>query len=287
MTASPLTNTCGQSTNILQRKCRIVEHDEIGQHSRQLVLDAPEIASLAVPGQFAHVLCGDSHDPLLRRPFSIHYADRESGQVSIVYEIRGRGTALLARRNVGEVLDVLGPLGNGFTLPESVDAPVLLVGGGCGAAPLYFLGLAIEEKFCPECMTFMMGAATADRHVCFDEFYHFCQDGQDRYCISTDDGSCGDKGFVTDLLVQHLQSADKARPSMIYACGPMPMLKAVSRIAVDQDIPCQVSVEAKMACGVGACLSCVIKVRDGDSFKYVRSCHEGPVLDAGEVIWDE
>lgn len=268
----------------LQRKCRIVEHEEIGPHSRQLVLDAPDIASLAVPGQFVHLLCGDTNDPLLRRPFSLHNA---GGYIWILYEIRGRGTALLATRTPGETLDVVGPLGNGFTLPASASQPLLLVGGGIGAAPLYFLAEAIDIRLSRKCLYFFMGARTSQGHCCFDQFFGYCGfESDERYFVCTDDGRVGYHGLVTDPLAKWLSDYSGTEKPIIYACGPMPMLKAVSRIALDHDVKCQVSVEAKMACGVGACLSCVIKVRDGGSFKYVRSCAEGPVFDAREIIWE-
>lgn len=268
----------------LQRRCRIVEHEEIGPQSRQLVLDASEIASLAVPGQFVHLLCGDTSDPLLRRPFSLHNA---GGYIWIMYEIRGRGTALLAERTPGEVLDVIGPLGNGFALPQSNTQPVLLVGGGIGAAPLYFLAEAVDVELSHKCMHFFMGGRSVDRHCCFDHFFSYCfGEVDERYHICTDDGSCGNRGFVTDPLATWLVGYAGTEKPIIYACGPTPMLEAVSKLAREHDCDCQVSVEAKMACGVGACLSCVIKVRDGDSFKYVRSCAEGPVFDARDVVWE-
>jgi dihydroorotate dehydrogenase electron transfer subunit len=252
-----------------------------------MVLNAPELAQTAIPGQFVHVLCGSSHDPLLRRPFSIFNADGGAGQIAIMYEIRGRGTALLAEKRVGESVDVIGPLGNGFTLPECGNPPVVLVGGGIGAAPLYYLARMACDRVGDECVSLHMGARTAGLHVCHDEFSCMCQDDADsRYWITTDDGSMGEHGFVTDLLLRRIEQLGPDSAPTIYACGPMPMLKAVAGIAKDHGIKCQVSLESKMACGVGACMGCVVKVRDGDGFKYVRVCNEGPVFDAEDIVWE-
>lgn len=251
----------------------------------RLALHAPDIARGAEPGQFVHLLCAaGGYDPLLRRPFSIHFADPEAGKMILVYEIRGRGTRALSERKPGEVVDVLGPLGRGFSVPETDDGrPFLLIGGGIGVVPLYFAARRLEERLGSDRVTFITGARTADLILCQPEFKKHCRD----YHVCTDDGSAGFHGFVTGRMCQCLDGQELCAPPIIYACGPTPMLKAVSKLALEHDCDCQVSVEAKMACGVGACLSCVIKVRDGDSFKYVRSCREGPVFDAGEVIWDE
>lgn len=236
-----------------------------------------------MPGQFVHVLVGSTNDPLLRRPLSIH--DVDSGRIVLLYEVRGRGTALLAEKREGESVDLIGPLGNGFTLPTSADQPVLIIGGGIGAAPLKFLTRVIAEKYGKSCLHLLTGARSMSGHICHDEFCSFCED-DDKYRVCTDDGSFGVKGVVTDLLNPWLDELSSKGDPIIYACGPTPMLKAVSAITKARGLKCQVSLEAKMACGVGACMGCVIKVRDGDSTKYVRCCKEGPVFDADEVVWD-
>lgn len=265
----------------------IADHREVGPSTRRLVFHSPELAACAKPGQFVHVLCGSLYDPLLRRPFSIHDADADSGLISLLYEVRGRGTALLAEKLPGEILDVLGPLGNGFVLPESGDQPVLLVGGGMGVAPLKFLSRAIIGSIGADCLSFNFGARTAEMHVCLEDFRCACPDAESRLSIATDDGSLGEHGFVTDLLAKRVNGLSEPKSALVYACGPTPMLRAVARIAKEHDLACQVSLEAKMACGVGACMGCVIKVRSGDDFRYVRVCKEGTVFDAHEVIWDE
>lgn len=247
-----------------------------------MVLEAPELANICKPGQFVHVLCGTSYDPLLRRPISIHDADPDTGQVVLLYEIRGRGTALLGERAAGDLVDLLGPLGNGFTMPSDSDQPVLLVGGGIGAAPIYFLNRMLAETIGCDKITAILGARTSDMLLCSDDFSR----AGSAVCIATDDGTLGCKGFVTTLINEHIASLAEGSPMpLIYACGPTPMLKAVAQIANVHHISCQVSLEAKMACGVGACMSCVVKVHDGDSQKYVRVCKEGPVFNAEEVVW--
>ena len=255
-----------------QIKSHIIEHEEVAPHTRLLVLGAPKLAQSAQPGQFVHVLCGSSYDPLLRRPLGVHAADPKTGHVSLLYEIVGRGTSLLAEKCKGEILDVLGPLGNGFALPKSKERPVLLIAGGIGIAPIYFLAQRIKNA------AIIIGARTKDMLLYTDQFADVR--------TATDDGSAGYHGFVTGPLQEYIKGMDKSNPPLVYACGPMPMLKAVAGITKAHGLKCQISTEAKMACGVGACMSCVIKVKSGDSYEYVRACKEGPVFDAYEVIWE-
>ncbi|MHB1000580.1 MAG: dihydroorotate dehydrogenase electron transfer subunit [Armatimonadota bacterium] len=268
-------------------KTTIIEHREIAPNCMYLRVEAPELVLKAVPGQFVHVQCSTSYDPLLRRPLGIHEADPHAGTFSMLYEIRGRGTSLLAERCIGDTVDILGPLGNGFALPESCDQPVLLISGGIGVAPLYFLASKLSREALCKDMTCIIGARTESMLLRVDEFKQYTQDVR----ISTDDGSAGCHGFVTTPLSQYIEEMDKNNPPVVYACGPMPMLRAITDVTKSYGLKCWISTEAKMACGVGACMSCVIKVRTapGESdadFKYIRSCKEGPVFDADEVIWD-
>ena len=189
---------------------------------------------------------------------------------------------MLAERCPGQTLDLLGPLGNGFVLPESSHQPLLLVAGGIAVAPLYFLARRIADTVGCERTTFLIGARTTTMLLCLDEFARLGSDLR----VATDDGTRGYHGFVPGLMQEYLEAVDKANPPLVYACGPMPMLKAVSEIAKAHSLKCQVSLEAKMACGVGACMSCVVRVRSGESSKYVCSCKDGPVFDADEVIWE-
>ena len=276
MTASPLTNTSPTARHL---KLPIIEHEQVGPGVWRMMLGAPELAEVCIPGQFLHVLCHAGSDPLLRRPLSIHDADPKLGLISLLYQVCGKGTQLLTEKLPGEALDVLGPLGRGFDLPKTADQPILLVGGGMAVAPLYFLARRMGETVGCARTTILIGAGTKDMLLCLDEFALLRLVVQ----TATEDASHGHHGLVTSLLENYLQSGD--RP-LVYACGPWPMLKAVAEITKTHGLSCQVSTEAKMACGVGACMSCVIKVRDGDSSKYVRSCKEGPVFNADEVIWE-
>lgn len=262
----------------------VVEHTVVTAQVRLLVLDAPEVAKSCVPGQFVHVQCAPHSlvDPLLRRPLSVHDVDSMAGRISILYELRGRGTKELSLKRSGNEVDILGPLGRGFPLPPTSDDPVLFVAGGIGVAPLYFLAKRIAGKVDPREMTLLIGARSECLLTCVDKF-------QELGChvhTATDDGSHGFQGFVTGLFQEHLSRISGYRRPVVYASGPMPMLSVLSRLTIEHGLACWVSTEAKMACGVGACLGCAIKVRDGDSWKYVRCCKEGPIFDANEVIWE-
>jgi dihydroorotate dehydrogenase electron transfer subunit len=259
---------------------------EIAPGCRYLLVDEPEIAKAAKPGQFVHVLCGTTYDPLLRRPLGIHEVDVKTGRFAMLYEVRGRGTSLLAERCIGDKVDILGPLGNGFTLPESGEQDILLVAGGIGVAPLYYLATELHRRGGYRSLSVILGARTCDLILCADDFQKLTDD----LCIATDDGSQGCCGFVTTPLAQYMKEAGADVHPLVFACGPMPMLHAIAATTNQYGLRCQVSTEAKMACGVGACMSCVIKVKTNpnaadDSFKYVRSCKEGPVFNADEVIW--
>lgn len=262
----------------------VVEHTVVTAQVRLLVLDAPEVAKTCVPGQFVHIECAPFGlvDPLLRRPLSVHEADSAAGRISILYELRGRGTEVLSRKTVGDEVDILGPLGRGFPSPPSPDDPVVFVAGGIGVAPLYFLARHVAGKVGSREMTLLIGARSECLLTCIDKF-------RDLGChvhTATDDGSQGFQGFVTELFQEHMSRIQERRRPVVYASGPMPMLSALSKLTAQHSLTCWVSTEAKMACGVGACLGCAIKVRDGDSWKYVRCCKEGPVFDANEVIWE-
>jgi len=278
---------------------KIIEHEKLPSGHMRIILDAPELAASANPGQFAHVLCfpsGAGYDPLLRRPLSIHWADATQGQVAFLYEIVGRGTAILAEKCPGQTLDVLGPLGQGFTLPTTPTQPVLLIGGGVGVAPLYFLAQRVINIVGYERTTFALGARTGPLMSWCTDVYADLGLGETLAAIAsgslqpdirtaTEDGTCGCQGYVTEVVYEYCRNIDKSNPPLVYACGPTPMLQRVVDITKSCGLWCQVSLESKMACGIGACMSCVVKVKSGNSFEYLRACKEGPVFDADEVIW--
>ncbi|MBP5738979.1 MAG: dihydroorotate dehydrogenase electron transfer subunit [Abditibacteriota bacterium] len=215
------------------------------------------------PGQFVNVRVSDNLDPVLRRPFSVH--DSDGRTISILYMIVGRGTELMAEMTPGSTVSVAAPLGNGF--PTEVMAKrAILISGGCGTAPMYLLSKSLG---CPT--EIMIGGRKKENLLCLDLF--------PEAKTTTEDGSHGEKGFVTKLLEESL-AADK--DAVVYSCGPNLMMKAVAEIAAKYGAECYVSLENKMACGIGVCMGCVQMMKDG---KYARVCKEGPVFDGEEIAW--
>ena len=267
---------------MIETKLKILHQKEVAPQVFRLRLSSPGIAQEARPGQFVHLRIREGSDPLLRRPFSIHRVDRERGEVQVLYQVVGRGTKFLSRKLVGERLDVLGPLGHGFEVSEK-GGGVLLVAGGIGVAPLIFL---CEDLLRGRAVTALIGAQSRDGILCDDLLGSW----DATVHIATDDGSLGHRGVVTDLLKAQLEAGREASASpVVYACGPVAMLRAVAALCQKHGISCQVSLESRMACGLGACLGCAVKVRSSvpPGYEYKRVCKEGPVFDAEEVIFDE
>jgi len=264
--------------NAVQETARVLRSARTGAY-HELSLVAPRIAQLTEPGQFVQVRAAAPGTFLLRRPFSVHLADRTRpglGTISIVFEVTGPGTAALAGARVHDQLDLIGPLGRAWTAPRA-PAPCLLVGGGYGAAPLFLLAERLRGAGCRVDM--VLGAATATRLLKpVDAKRHVAT-----LTLTTDDGSAGARGMVTDVLGRGLARAG-AGGGVVYACGPMAMLAAVARAAAAAGVPCQVAVEERMACGTGICYSCVVPTVGG---AMVRSCVDGPVFAGGTVAWAE
>ena len=243
-----------------------------------LELKSPRIARRAKPGQFLMVRVSDQPYPLLRRPLSIHA--RHEGSVEIFFARSGLGTAILADKKTGATLDILGPLGRGFSIPTAVKGKTFgLVGGGRGIAPLYFLARELQAKG-GRPRVFYGGKSEADlpllRKLASQKMEVF---------ISTDDGSAGFPGLVTAMLEKEL--ARSARPAQVYACGPDRMMKKIAEIAAEVKIPAQLSLEAIMGCGIGACWGCVRKIRRGGEAEWIKICEDGPVFAASEIVWEE
>lgn len=251
----------------------VVQREALGGEYFRLRL-RPARPFAAQPGQFVMVKTADGIDPLLRRPFSIHrMIPGASAEFEVLFRAVGAGTALLARAHVGDRLDVLAPLGRGFRLDARTP---LLVGGGVGVAPLLFLAEAFLARGVRPKL--LLGGRRDRDILCHEDFGCLAVP----CAFATEDGSLGEPGLVTRLLEREL--ADGAGGDAVYACGPTPMLAAVAKVCRARAMPCQVSLEAHMACGVGACLGCVVA---GTQAAYLRVCKEGPVLDAGEVRWPE
>ncbi len=257
-------------------KALVIRHREIVPNYYELEFIAPSIAWEVMPGQFVNVRVSDSFDPLLRRPFSIYDVDKKLGSITVFYKVVGRGTRLLAQMPIQRPLDVMGPLGKPFSIPTEAEQ-VFLVGGGVGIAPLVYLArvLTMHQKK----VKVLIGASSAG-YLCGKAMFEKLGVP---YLVATDDGSEGFKGRVTDLMVQQIASE---KCDFVYACGPEPMLSMVTRLALEAGIPGEVSLEGRMACGVGACLGCAHPIRVGDDFRYAKICHEGPVFRIGEVIFD-
>ena len=249
----------------------VLANDPIAPGVGLIVLRAPRCASLVLPGQFVHLRIATGADTILRRPFSIHRAYKD--RIEILYQILGAGTLHLAEKPVGDdSMDLVGPLGRGWHMPDGISH-VLLVAGGLGAAPLGMLAEQLAER--GVAVTVAQGAPTAERLVARGVFEHVAR----RVEVATDDGSAGEQGFVTGPVTRLLaeESFD-----IIYVCGPEAMQRAIAALASAIDAHCQVSLERLMACGIGACLSCVVTTTDGQK----RACVDGPVFNAEEVVWD-
>ena len=254
----------------------ILSHKSAGRGYYRLVLKAPDVAAAAVPGQFVMLRVTENRDPLLARPFGIFSLPSRTS-IEIVYRVVGRGTALLSGMEAGHALTLLGPLGKGFPMPDKAAVPVL-VGGGSGFPPLHFLAQRAGAR-----SHFFIGSKNKECLPPAGIIKGF-REVTERVHIATEDGSSGTKGMSTDILNAFLSKREQKTRLILYACGPHAMLAAVSRIAAEHAIPCHVSVEERMACGLGACMGCSIPVKAGG---YKRACKDGPVFDSREIEWRE
>ncbi|MDY4812972.1 MAG: dihydroorotate dehydrogenase electron transfer subunit [Ruminococcus sp.] len=246
------------------QKFLVIKNEEIATGIFDLWVENPTLSSIAKPGQFAHILVPGK---TLRRPISICDADKSC--LRLVYQVKGEGTEILSRINEGEYLDIIAPLGNGFDIKE--DKKYCFIGGGIGVPPMLYAS-KMKEK--PVVIT---GFRNKDLVILQSDFR---KDNCELY-LTTDDGTAGEKAFVTDVLKRKLNDIDE-----VCACGPSPMLKAIAEICNDANVPCQISLEERMGCGIGACLVCACAVRKNDGTEdYVHVCKDGPVFDSKEVIF--
>lgn len=250
----------------------VLDHQEIAPEHYVLTIDAPDIAEAVQPGQFVMVRSLGTADPLLPRAYSVYSADTEGGCISIMYRVVGRGTGRLCLHEAGQRVQVWGPLGNQFTHPAGER--VILVAGGVGIPPLVFWAERLAQAAAPVEIIALVGAATSNYLVGLDHLRH----ARAHVRTSTDDGSHGHPGYVTELLPPLLEEDNPT----IYACGPMPMLKAVAAITEPRGVPTQLALEAPMACGVGACLGCTVPRREGG---FLRVCTDGPVFAPQKIAW--
>ncbi|WEV79254.1 dihydroorotate dehydrogenase electron transfer subunit [Janibacter cremeus] len=269
-----------EGAGVVQVEAEVLGNVAAGAY-RHLTLVTPGLAELARPGQFVALSVGDgTSSMLLRRSFSIHKvspAGTYGGTTEIVVAAHGAGTRALTALEPGESVGVIGPLGRGFPLP-SQPVPCVLVGGGYGSAPLFWLAEQLRERGCP--VEMVLGAASADRLFGVVGARRVA----DGVTVTTDDGSAGVRGWVSDVVPDLVT---RTGAGVVYGCGPMGMLRSLSAIADDHGIVAQVAVEEAMACGVGICMTCVMPVRGEDgTTTMVRSCLDGPVLRGDRVRWE-
>ncbi len=222
-----------------------------------------------LPGQFVQVLVDGSQTTFLRRPISINFVDRDKNELWLLIQLVGDGTKKLAELTPGQTVNLMYPLGNSFSAPKTINDKLLLIGGGVGVAPLLYLGSLLKlQGFSP---TFLLGARSEKDLLLLEEFEKYGQ-----VFITTEDGKSGEKGFVTHHSILKDNQYD-----FIYTCGPSPMMHAVAAYAKQSGIPCEVSLENLMACGIGACLCCVENTAEG----HICVCTEGPVINIEKLKW--
>lgn len=253
---------------------RVVSVEKVHERYVLLRLTDDEPLPEMLPGQFVEVRVDDSSSTFLRRPISINFVDRDRNELWLLVAVVGDGTRHLSQLQAGDILNCVLPLGNGFSLPSHSSATTscrstLLVGGGVGVAPLLYLGAVLKTQGVEP--TFLLGARTAKDLLMLDEFRRY-----GRVFVTTEDGSEGEKGFVTQHSLLKKEQFD-----LIQTCGPTPMMKAVARYASEAGIECEVSLENLMACGLGACLCCVEKTVEGN----LCVCKEGPVFNVKRLLW--
>jgi dihydroorotate dehydrogenase electron transfer subunit len=248
-------------------RCAVSAHESPAPNIFVVSVHSPEIASAVKPGQFINVKVADGPFPLLRRPFSVYRVHDEEAE--IIFDVRGIGTRILASKRTGDQLDIIGPLGRPYKVDDAFDTAIL-VGGGLGVAPLPMITLALKAK--GRAVATFLGARTrsllVDAHL-------------ENISVSTDDGSAGFKGTVVDLLRSRLRT-DRHKRAKIFACGPNPMLRSLSLLAAEYEVPCEISLESPMGCGVGICQGCPVALAD-DGGKYALICRDGAVFDSRKV----
>lgn len=258
---------------MVDAEAEIVMNRPVSQDTWLMGLKHPEVAAAVKPGQFVMIRARSGIDPLLRRPFSVCAVEKDNFKV--LYRVVGKGTGIMAAAEPGQTLEVLGPLGRAFNPPEENRLPVL-VAGGIGVAPLFFLARSLKARN----LEFMMGFRSAGDIIRLDD----PRPPDHKYSISTDDGTEGHPGIVTDLLLLYLKKI-KGLAVSLFACGPRPMLKKVAETATAHGLPCQVSLEAAMACGFGVCQGCAVKAHPQAPRSYHYVCQDGPIFPVHAIDW--
>jgi dihydroorotate dehydrogenase electron transfer subunit len=254
----------------LQITVKVIKNSSPSPEHVLLSLHCPKLAKISKPGQFIMIKCGASSDPLLRRPISLNCIDKQKGTIDILFRVIGKGTKFLSSLKKGAEIDVIGPLGNGFSINNKQTA--VLIGGGAGIAPL----LPIAKQLKGKNVITLIGSNTKKAVLLEKAFKGLgC-----KTVVTTDDGTYAKKGRVTDALVALIEKDEIGSKSMIYACGPHPMINSVKELCKRTDIAGQVSLEEWMACGVGACNGCTVNTING----YKKVCSDGPIFDIKELL---
>jgi len=285
-----------RGAGLTQRRARVTAHRRVACDHYLLSLACAPIARTAQPGQFVHLLCSakplwHGGGPLLRRPFSLYDVDRRQGTCHVIYKVVGLGTASLHAVAVGEALDLIGPLGTSFVAGGSVRHAVL-IGGGVGIPPLYFLAKDLVKgtrdkgqgtRMKVEVSVFL-GARTRDWLICEQAFRRL---GVSVH-VATDDGTAGYRGSAVDLVRRHLSTLHPSPFTWVYICGPTPMMQAAAALAARRGLPAQVSLEERMGCALGVCMGCAVEIAGPHATahkRFQRVCTEGPVFEAEAAVW--
>ena len=258
-----------------QMLAELVNKEKIIEGVYKFGVKADSIVKSARPGNFIEIRVTDQTEPFLRRPISIHNLDKENGVLEFIFQIKGKGTEILSRKQVGDKIDIIGPLGYGTFKIEDYKK-IAIIGGGIGIFPLYELAKQAKENGIK--VNTYLGFRNRENVILESEF----KSVSDNLTIATDDGSYKENGFAINYLKRDIQNS---KPDCIYACGPIQMLRAVKQLAEENNIPCQVSLEEKMGCGLGACLGCAVKTAKSpkEAPEYFHVCKGGPVFNSKDV----
>lgn len=256
-------------------QAKLLEKIKLKENIYHFKVEAPQIVNIAKPGHFIEIRVSNNTEPFLRRPISIHNLDKEKGILEFIFQVKGEGTKILSERIIGETIDIIGPLGSG-TFKYDKYENLAIIGGGIGVFPLY--ELAKSAKNDNKNVNIYLGFRSKDFVLLEDEF----KSVSDKFVLTTDDGSYGEKGFAINFLEKDIE---EGKVDSIYACGPLPMLKAVRELAIEKNIPCQISLEERMGCGLGVCLGCAVKTAKSpkEAPEYWHVCKGGPVFRAKDV----
>lgn len=258
-----------------QVQAKLIEKKQLIKDIYHFKVEAREIVEQAKPGNFIEIRVTSQTEPFLRRPISIYNLEQEKGILEFIFQVKGKGTEILSKKQVGETIDIIGPLGYG-TFKTHGYQTIAVIGGGIGIFPLYELSKQAQKE--GKHVKTYLGFRNKENILLEKEFSQVSE----KLTISTDDGSYKEKGFAIDFLKKDIE---QEKIEAIYACGPLPMLRAVQALAKEKNIPCQISLEEKMACGLGVCLGCAVKTANSpkEAPQYFHVCKGGPVFNSKDV----